>query len=191
MDPVPPLLQLLKEHPEYHAIRDLAISYHETVEANPYYRGNFLAEALVRLINSPFSPVEKIAEFIYRALADLHFKVIYEDNEPREYGPKNSYLHHSLLSALSHKHDLTLTNDMLGAIDDGLDAPINSAESEVLVIGTCIQLLFYGSIMVTNRHGTYKKRASVVATKLKAFETAGTVKDAIAIKVLEVRNNIL
>ncbi|KAF8808078.1 hypothetical protein BYT27DRAFT_6601517 [Phlegmacium glaucopus] len=157
VDPVPPLLQLLKQHPEYRAVRDLAISYHEAVEANPY-RGNFLAEALVILINSPLNSVEELAEFIGQALADLHFKYIYEDNAPREYGPKNSYLHHSLLSALSHKHKLTSTSDMLAAIDDGLDAPINSAESEVLVMGACIQLLLYGSMIVTNDVGSYKKR---------------------------------
>jgi len=187
-DPVPHLLQLLKQYPTYLAVRDLVVSYTEAVEEDPS-RGQSLASALARLRDSSDAPTfgtETLSSHINSVLADQHFKVIYGDNEVKEYGPKNTYLLDSLLSGLSPKHELTSTSDQYAAIDHGLDAPHNSDKSEVLVVGACIQLLLHGSVIVTESAGSYRKEAKVVAKKLKAQEVAGTVKDPHAIRVLEV-----
>ena len=188
VDPVLPLLQLLQQHPTYLAVRDLVISYIEAVEEDPF-RGQSLAATLVRLCNSSDAPTfapDTLSSYINRELADQHFKVLYGDNEVKEYGPKNTYLLDSLLSGLSLKHRLTATSDQFAAIDTGLDAPHSSKESEVLVVGTCIQLLLHGSVIVTEFAGSYRKKAEAVATKLKAQQVAGTVKDPHAIQVLKV-----
>lgn len=63
-----------------------------------------------------------------------------------------------------------------------MKAPLGSKESEVLVVGTCIQLLLHAS-------GTDEKPRKV-AKKLKAHETAETVEDPHAIELLEVHNLI-
>jgi hypothetical protein len=77
---------------------------------------------------------------------------------------------------------------MLAAIRDGLDAPHGSDKSEVLVVGACIQLLLHGSTIVSEKAGSYRKRAKVVAKELKGQQLARTVKDPDAIRVLEVCN---
>jgi hypothetical protein len=189
-DPVPLLLQLLKEYPTYPAVRNLVVFYTEAVEEDPS-RGQSLASDLAKLRDSPDAPTfgtETLSSLINRELADHHFKVIYGDSEVKEYGPKNTYLLDSLLSGLSLKHGLSSTSDQYGAIDDGLDAPHGSDKSEVLVVGACIQLLLHGSEIVTEAAGSYRKPAEVVALKLKAQQVAGTVKDPHAIRVLEVCN---
>jgi hypothetical protein len=190
VDPVPHLLQLLKQYPTYLAVRDLVISYTEAVEEDPS-RGQSLASTLARLRDSSDAPTfgtKTLSSYIKSVLADQHFKVIYGDSEVKEYGPKNTYLLDSLLSGLSLKHGLTAsaTSDQYAAIDDGLDAPHSLDKSEVLVVGACIQLLLHGSVIVTKFAGSYRKKAKVVAKKLKAQEVAGTVKDPCAIEVLEV-----
>ena len=189
-DPVPHLLQLLKQHPTYLAVRDLVVSYTEAVEEDPS-RGQSLASTLARVRDSSDAPTfgtETLSSHINSVLADQHFKVIYGDSEVKEYGPKNTYLLDSLLSGLSLKHGLTSTSDQYAAIDHGLDAPHNSDKSEVLVVGACIQLLLHGSVIVTESAGSYRKEAKVVAKELKAQEVAGTVKNPHAIRVLEVYN---
>jgi len=186
-DPVPLLLQLLKQYPTYIAVRDLVISYIEAVEEDPSH-GQSLASALARMCDSPDAPTfgtDTLSSYINRVLADHHFKVIYGNNEVKEYGPKNTFLLDSVLSGLSLKHGLTATSDQYAFIDDGLDAPHNSDQSEVLVVGACIQLLLHGSEIVTEFAGSYRKTAKIVAKKLKAQRVAGTVKDPHAIKVLE------
>ncbi|KAF8968311.1 hypothetical protein BDZ97DRAFT_1916152 [Flammula alnicola] len=191
-DPVPLLLQLLKQHPTYPAVRELVIDYTEAVEEDPS-RGQSLASALARLGDSPDAPtfgMETLSSLIDRELADQHFKFfygnsVYGNSEVKEYGPKNTYLLDSLLSGLSLKHGLTSTSDQYAAIDEGLDAPHGLDNSEVLVVGACIQLLLHGSETVTETAGTYRKPAEVIALKLKAQEVAGTVKDPHAIQVLE------
>jgi len=188
-DPAPLLLQLLKEYPTYPAVRDLVVFYTEAVEEDPY-RGQSLASALARVANSPDAPTIEsgtLSSLINRELADQHFKVIYGDNEVKEYGPKNTYLLDSLLSGLSLKHKLTSTSDMYAAIFSGLDAQLGATKSEVLVVGACIQLL-HGSEIATGAAGSYRRSAEVVASNLKAQKAAGTVKDPHAIQVLEVCN---
>ena len=187
-EPVPHLLQLLKQYPTYLAVRDLVVSYTEVVEEDPSL-GQSLASTLARVRDSCDAPtfeMETLSSYINSVLADQHFKVIYGDNEVKEYGPKNTYLLDSLLSGLSLKHGLTSTADQFAAIDHGLDAPHSSDKSEILVVGACIQLLLHGSVIVTEFAGSYRKEAKVVAKNLKAQGVAGTVKDSHAIQVLEV-----
>jgi hypothetical protein len=187
-DPVLPLLQLLKQYPTYPSVRYLVVSYIQAVEEDPF-RGQSLASTLVRLSDSPDAPTfgpDTLLFYISRELARQHFKTLYGHHEVKEYGPKNTYLLNSLLSGLSLKHRLTSTSDMLAAIDNGLDAPHSSDKSEPLVVGACIQLLLHGSVIVTEFAGTYRKKAKVVAEKLKAQQVAGTVKHPHAIQVLKV-----
>jgi len=187
-DPVPLLLDLLKQYPTYLAVRDLVLSYTGAVEEDPS-RGQSLASALARLGDSPDAPTfetDTLSFYISHVLADHHFKVLYGNYEVKEYGPKNTFLLDSLLSGLSLKHGLTATADQYAAIDDGLDAPHGLDKSEVLVVGACIQLLLHGSEIVTEFAGSYRKKAKIVAEKLKAQRVAGTVKDLHAIQLLEV-----
>jgi len=190
VDPVPRLLQLLRQYPTYLAVRDLVFSYTDAVGEDPS-RGQSLASALARLRDSSDAPsfgTETLSSYINSVLADHHFKVIYGDSEVKEYGPKNTYLLDSFLSGLSLKHGLTTTPDQYAAIDDGLDAPHGLDKAEILVVGACIQLLLHGSEIVTEFAGSYRKEAKVVAKKLKDQEVAGTVKDPHAIQLLEVCN---
>jgi len=53
------------------------------------------------------------------------------------------------------------------------------------VVGTCIQLLLYGSEIVSEAAGSYRKRAKKVASMLKSKLVAGIVKDPHAIEVLK------
>ncbi|KAF9531787.1 hypothetical protein CPB83DRAFT_848738 [Crepidotus variabilis] len=186
-DPAPALLKLLREHPIYDTVQELVIYYTEAVEEQPL-RGKLLASTLARVSVSPDAPnfeTDPLASLIDRELADQHFKVIHGNTEVKEYGPKNTYLLDSLLSGLSLKYNLTSTSDQLAAIDDGLDTPSGSEKAELLVVGACIQLLFYGSKIVTDEAGSYKKKASTVAQKLKDHKVAGTVKNPHAVQVLE------
>jgi len=188
VDPVPRLLQLLKQYPTYLAVRDLVVSYTVAVEEDPS-RGQFLASTLARLRDSSDAPsfgTETLSSYIDSVLADHHFKVIHGDSEVKEYGPKNTYLLDAFLSGLSLKHGLTSTPDQYAAIDHGLDAPHGSDKSEILVVGACIQLLLHGSEIVTEFAGSYRKEAKAVVKKLKDQEVAGTVRDPHAIQLLEV-----
>ena len=192
-DPAPLLLQILKEHPTYIAIRDLVIHYTEAVENDPY-NAKTLASALARIIHSPDAPSfgppqnsDSLDDLLYSELGDTHFKVIHDKDAAIKYGPKNSHLLDSLLSGFSFKFKLTSSSDMFGSLTDGLNAPCGSKDSELLVVGTCIQLLIHGSVLTTEVAGTYKQRPEKVAQKLKAHKTAETVKDHHAIEVLEVQ----
>jgi len=189
-DPVPLLMELLKERPTYLAIHDLVVYYTEAVKEDPSH-GQSLASALTRLRDSPNAPTfeaDTLFSFIDHKLADQHFKVIYSSSEVKEYGSKNTYLLDSLLSGLLLKHQLISTSDQYAAIGNSLDAPRGSGKSQVLVVGTCIQLLLCGSLIMTEAAGSYRKKPEVVALKLKAQKQAGTVKDPHTVKVLEVCN---
>ena len=69
---------------------------------------------------------------------------------------------------------------MYGYIDEGLETPRGSEKSEVLVVGTCIQLLLHGS-------GTDQEEQLEVAKKLKTQKKSKTVKDPRALELLEVQ----
>ena len=188
-DPAPLLLHILKEHPTYPAIYDLVFHYTEAVNNDPYC-GHTLASALARIIHSPDAPSfgqATLFELLSRELAGTHFKSYYDDTSTAEvYGPKNPYLLDSLLSGFSFKYNLTSSPEMHGAIEDGLEARCGSKESELLVVGTCIQLLLHGYMLTTESAGSYRRQPEKVARKLKAQKTAETVKDPHAIEVLEV-----
>ena len=67
---------------------------------------------------------------------------------------------------------------MYSYIEKGLNSPCGSEKSEVLVVGTCIQLLLHGS-------GTDQEEQLEVAKKLKTQKKAKTVKDPHALELLE------
>jgi hypothetical protein len=187
-DPAPELLKLIMEHPTYPAVADMLFVYTCITEENPS-RANVLASALVALRDSPNAPkiwVYSLAETIYTTLADLHPRGFELDKESRILGPTNTFLTNSLISGLSFKYNLTTSGDQYGAIVDGLDAKGRSSTSEVLVVGACIQLLTAGSASATK---VYFPSANEVATKLKAQQVAGTVRDANGAKLLEVRRD--
>ncbi|KIM46698.1 hypothetical protein M413DRAFT_23069 [Hebeloma cylindrosporum] len=163
-DPTPFLLQVVKDHPTYEHI-EFPLS--SAMLKQP--RKALLADKLSRLP----SPDD------------------YE-NEVEDYGPTNKYLFHCLLSGLSLKHGLTHNSDMYATMVVGLDPhgpkfPVfNSQDPEVLVVGTCIQLLLHGSVLPTERTGSgYRTSAEEVAKGLKEQKAAGIVKDPRAIQVLE------
>ena len=187
-DPAPLLLRILKEHPTYLALRDLVSYYVETLHNDPY-RGQTLASALAKIVHSPDAPSfgqDTLYELLSRELAETHFKDYYDDGIAKVYGPRNTYLLDSLLSGFSFKYELTSTPEMYGSIQDGLEASRGSKDSEpeLLVVGTCIQLLLHGSRL---KDGFYQRHAGKVAKKLKAHKTAETVKNPHAIVVLEVQ----
>ncbi|KDR70011.1 hypothetical protein GALMADRAFT_255367 [Galerina marginata CBS 339.88] len=184
VDPVPSLLKAVRDHPTYEDIEFPLVKYYvEAVEANPS-RGQTLASALTRL--------DTLSSDINGELdRAVHFKADF-DKEAKDYGPKNKFLFHSLLSGLSLKNRLTQNSVMYAAIEKGLDPhswgqpPFNSQNSQVLVVGACIQLLLHGSVLTTEAAGPrYKRSAEVVAKNLKDQKIAGTVKDPHAIQVLE------
>jgi len=184
-DPAPSLLQVVEEHPTYEDIEFPLVKYYvEAVEENPY-RGQVLASALAKL--------ETLSSDINGQLdRAVHFKINF-DNEVKDYGPKNKYLFHSLLSGLSLKYRLCSNSAMYATMEKGLEPngpnnPVfNSLDPEVLVVGTCIQLLLHGSVLPTEAAGPrYKRSAELVAKNLKDQKAAGTVKDTHAIQVLEV-----
>ena len=192
-NPVPPLLLILKKHPIYLAITDLINCYVEAVRSNPY-RAKTLASALATMIHSPDAPSFKedncreqtLTELLNFQLAYTHFREVFD--MAQEYGPENLYLLHSLLSGFSLKYNLTSTSNMFSSIKSGLQATCGSKESEVLVVGTCIQLLIHGFTLTTDWAGSYRRDPGEVAEELKAHRTAETVKDPRAIEVLEVHN---
>jgi len=72
-----------------------------------------------------------------------HFKY-YDDDSNKEYGPKNAYLHDSLLSGLSLKFKLIAATDLYAVIVAGLEGEPRSVIdhlkghricSEVMVVG--------------------------------------------------------
>jgi hypothetical protein len=188
-DPVPPLLRLMKEHPNFFAIEALVMFYFQAVEKYPA-NAPTLAFALANLEKSPDAPTfkqDKFFDLVGDALASLHFKFL-DDEE--EYGPHNSHLLESLLSGLSLKHGFGITPEMCAAIDRGLKVSRRSTNSETFVVGTCIQLLLHGVTITTKRVGCYRRRPGEVAEMLKAQRKAGIVKDPRAIQVLEVKHGL-
>ncbi|TFK26162.1 hypothetical protein FA15DRAFT_693275 [Coprinopsis marcescibilis] len=187
-DPLPRLIELLKEHPTHLALRDLVVAYTEAVEADPA-RGQRLASALSKLGHSPDAPAisttDTLDALLNRELADYHFKWAGFGEGPHTWGPENQYLLESNLSGLSLKNRLTSTSDMLAAVDAGLNATPGTSHVQEVVVGTCIQLLLAGSVFASEDAGTYRKTPADVAAKLKKQKEQGTVKDENATHVLE------
>ena len=148
-DPAPLLLHILKEHPTYFTLRDLVSYFIETVHNVPY-RCQTLASALAKIIHSPDAPSfgrDTLHGLLSRELAGTLFKDDYNNDIAKIYGPKNTFLLDSLLSGFSFKYELTSSPEMYGCLDEGLEAPRGSKDSEleVSVVGTSIQLLLSGS----------------------------------------------
>ena len=142
-----------------------------------------LASALVRLINStdaPFLAEDLLSAELYFELAESHFKLTKTD---AVYGLKNTHLFDSLSSGLSFKYRLSKSSEMYGCIEEGLHAQHGSPEeTEILLVGACIQLLLHGS-------GIYQEleEPDEVLKKLKAQQMVRVVKDFRALNVLEVQ----
>ena len=189
VDPAPRLLQVLNEHPTYPAARDLVMFYFDAVAKDPS-RAQPLASALITIGRSPDAPTygrETLYVLFAKELARTHFKYYDEDDIHKEYGPTNEYLLDCLLSGLSLKLGLTVTTEMYSTIVDGLKAPRwRRCCSEVMVVGSCIQLLLSGPAITTKSAGPYKKSPKEVAEELKAQKKRGIVKDPHAIQVLDV-----
>jgi hypothetical protein len=115
-----------------------------------------------------------------------HFRD-YNNDGIAMYSPINPFLLEALLSGFSFKYKLSETPEMYGSIDDGLDtqAPhsLKDWEPQLLVVGACIQLLLHGSRI---REGYYQWQREYVVRKLKVHKMAETVKDPLAVRVLEV-----
>ncbi|KAF9524613.1 hypothetical protein CPB83DRAFT_909813 [Crepidotus variabilis] len=191
-DPVPDLLHLLKTHPTPSAVNDLIIAYTDLIDAEPH-RGPSLATALVRLSHSIDAPKlgdSTLRDAIHDDLEDRHFRSS-SGLDNTIFGPKNQYLIDSLLSGLSLRDGWASSKEQYAAFQAGLNSPSNkevskgSESSEVLVMGTCIQLLLCGYAFVTEMAGSYQMKKEVVASKLRMHKEGGTVKDPRAIPVLE------
>ena len=195
-DPALHLLQLLKDHTTYPAVRDL-ISYYFDAVAKDISLAQPLASALVTIGRSPDAPTygrETLEVLLAKELAGTHFKY-YDDDVHKEFSPTNAYLHDSLLSGLSFKFHLTAAADLYAAIIDGLEGwPRSIVDclkgrricSEVMVVGSCIQLLLAGHAISAASAGSYRRSPKKVAEKLKAQKKRGIVKDPHAIQVLDV-----
>jgi len=190
VDPAPRLLQILNEHPTYAAARDLIMFYFDAVAKDPS-RAQPLASALITIARSPDAPTyewETLYVVFAKELARTHFKYYNEDDMlHKAYGPTNEYLLDCLLSGLSLKLGLTVTTEMFSTIVDGLKAPRWRRRcSEVMVVGSCIQLLLSGPAITTKHAGPYRKSPRKIADRLKAQKKRGIVKDPHAIQVLDV-----
>jgi hypothetical protein len=187
-DPPEELLKLLNEHPTYPAVVDLMTYYTSAAEEDPW-RALTLASALATVRDAPNAPQIgnlTLLELFNRELAAHHPRGLDVDNEKaQEFGPTNTFLIHSLLSGLSFKHNLTSSEDQNANIMKGLDARADSPASEILVTGTCIQLLTGGSRIVSLLN-SYIQSPEEVAVKLRRQQAAGIVKNANAAKLLEV-----
>ena len=185
-DPTPELLDLIKAHPTEAAVRDLLIEYTDAAEENPS-RAYALASVLVALRDSPEAPViegSSLAVAFHVRLADIHSQNLTFDDDNDTCSPTNTYLTNCLLSGLSLKHGLTSCPNQYLEIDVGLNVDRKSSNSELWVIGACIQLLTIGSKIILEK--MFKYSANEVATLLRLQQFAGTVKNSNAPKLLEV-----
>ena len=83
------------------------------------------------------------SQFFLASWRGAHFKSY---DESTVYGPSSKYLIDLLLSGLSFKYNLTASPDMYGSLEDGLEkARRGSNKTELLLVGTCIQLLLHTS----------------------------------------------
>ena len=184
-DPTYSLLHLLNKHPTYAAVKYLVIAYFEAARKDPF-GAQSLASTLVAISNSPDAPIfqqETLLDILADELAGMHFKFYGSRDRAEKLGPTNRHLLDCLLSGLSLRFELTYTNDMYATIVHGLEA---KGCSEVMVVGSCIQLLLSGSAITTELADPYRRSSKEVAQKLRAQRQRGIVKDPRAVQVLEV-----
>ncbi|KAF9553302.1 hypothetical protein CPC08DRAFT_754314 [Agrocybe pediades] len=183
-NPGPALQKIVDDRPSYTNIEfPLIKAYFDAASTDPS-RANILAGALAGL-----GP-DTLKGAINRELArSVHF-VFRAVPEDTAFGPSNPFLLHSLLSGLSLKYSLTQTSAMYSAIEKGLEPTdvehplLDALNAEVLVVGACIQVLLAGSVLASERAGTYRRTAEVVAENLRDSRDAGRVKDPRAVNVL-------
>ncbi|KAF9524596.1 hypothetical protein CPB83DRAFT_602958 [Crepidotus variabilis] len=191
-DPVPQLLQLLKENPTFLAARDLTTGYICAIHDNPH-RAYSIASSFAKLCNSPDAPLiesQPLRSLVDDELMEGYFQLRDHHSNPKEsdiYEPENTFLLESLVAGVSVKHGWNSSNASYVCLQDGLNAPAGPAmyKSQVLVVGACIQLLLSGSIFVGEIAGSYRKTPEEIAGKLKNHKAKGTVVNSRAIQVLE------
>ena len=151
---------------EFSSLRDLVFYYVEAVQSDPYCAKTLVLATMIH----PDPSVLRTRHTLWTSLSlvgGTHFRS-YDVDRAQGYCPKNIYLLHSLLSGFSLKYNLTASSEMYGSIEDGLKATCGLKESEVLVVGTCIQLLLHGFRLTTNLAGNYQRKQGKITKKLKA-----------------------
>ena len=171
-------MNLINAYPTEAAVEDLLFYYTDAVEEDPS-RAYALTSVLVALRDC-----SSLAMAFHVTLADLYSQSFYLDDDDNTLSPTNTYLIDCLLSGLSSKHNLSSSHDQYFEVRDGLDCHGDSSIYELWVIGACIQLLTIGSKIVSEKMFNYA--ANEVATKLRSQQSAGTVKELNAQKLLEV-----
>jgi hypothetical protein len=190
-DPTPALLSLINAYPTKAAVKDLLFYYMDAAEDDPS-RAYALTSVLVALRDSPEAPLIQDGSLIQDrfslatafdvGLSDLYSWCFHLDDD--SICPTNTYLVTCLLSGLTLKHNLSSSHHQYYEVRYGIDCHGDPSLCELWVIGACIQLLTIGSKIVSEKIFNYS--ASEVATKLRSQQSAGTVKELNARKLLEV-----
>lgn len=155
LDPAPKLLELIKVHPTAAAITDLVSIYFELAAEDPTQLSRY-AEALAIIqatettildAADPFGNLgeRKISLILYTILAEFHSGDLFVQDA--SIIPSNDYLVASLFSAVSLKYRLTDSPAQVGSIRHGLHYKGGYDTREVLVLGSCLQLLVAGSYL--------------------------------------------
>jgi hypothetical protein len=193
-NPTSELLTFIELDPTYDTVARILSCYIEMAHKDPYCAKD-LAMSLSNVSRSEsvqsirINGYYSIGGVFNEELVGYHSDgfVLNKDNET--FGPTNTYLIASLLSGLSLKHNLTCFSDQFTTIEDGLNIIDNTLpNSEVLVIGTCIQLLTAGSeiVQIPGLSESYLQLIQSAARKLETQKSLGTVKNCNALEVLEV-----
>jgi hypothetical protein len=190
-DPTPALLNLINACPTEAAVKDLLFYYMDAAEDDPS-RAYALTSVLVALRDSPEAPLIQdgsliqdrfsLATAFHVGLSDLYSWCFHLDDD--SICPTNTYLVTCLLSGLTLKHNLSSSHHQYYEVRYGIDCHGDPSLCELWVIGACIQLLTIGSKIVSEKIFNYS--ASEVATKLRSQQSASTVKEFNARKLLEV-----
>ncbi|KAF9528880.1 hypothetical protein CPB83DRAFT_853365 [Crepidotus variabilis] len=189
-DPVAALLQLLNDDPVHRSPRDVIYAYVDKVDENPY-QAQALTSILLKLRQESPPNVPRFSQGMTILIHDELVGLFYNHSREPEittYGPKNGHLLNALICGLSLQHDLAKGGDELYMLFEALNAPHDgSEESEVLVVGACIQLLMGGHallpILLYKEPGGYRATPEEIAAKLRNQRCC--VKDPRAIKVLD------
>jgi len=158
-------LQILNEHPTYPAVRSTSMPWPRTLlEHNLSHLRSSPSFVLPTLqIMGNRSMLSSLKSWQARISSTTTSTTLYTKS------PTNQYLLDCLLCGSSLKLGLVETTEMYSTIVDGLKAPRwRRRITEVMVVGSCIQLLLSGPSITTEYAGPYKKSPKEVAEKLKA-----------------------
>ena len=188
VDPAPHLLQILNSQPMLlHVISSCStlMPWPRTL-LEPNLSSPSVVLPMLQLMNGKHSMLSSLESWHARISSTTTRTICYTKRMvPRA---SNEYLLDCLLSGLSLKLGLTVTTEMFSTIVDGSKAPrCRRRCSEVMVVGSCIQLLLSGPAITTKHAGPYRKSPGKIADKLKAQKKRGIVKNPHAIRVLDVR----